>query len=141
MTTLATAPRRIALAAALLALAASPSRASAQSELDSSQAQDFIGNWVMTLETDFGVMDLDLRIEDMMGKVGAHVGSPDMGGMQEVTDITRDGENLLLAYDVDAQGQLVDVALTLQRDGDNLAATIEAAAGQFVMSTTATPAT
>jgi len=141
MTILATVRRRLAIAAALVALLASPSWASAQSELDSSQAQPFLGNWVMTLDTDFGVMDLDLQIEDMMGKVGARIGSPDLGGMQEITNISRAEETLVMSYDLDMEGQLIDVRVTLVPDGANLNATVEAAAGQVVMSTTATPAT
>jgi len=109
--------------------------------MNAAGAQPFLGNWVMTLDTDFGVMDLDLQIEDMMGKVGARIGSPDLGGMQEITNISRAEETLVMSYDLDMEGQLIDVRVTLVPDGANLNATVEAAAGQVVMSTTATPAT
>jgi hypothetical protein len=51
--------------------------------------------------------------------------------MQEVTDITRDGERLVLDYDVNFEGQYFPVRLTLEREGEGLAYHIDAADGQF----------
>ena len=49
-----------------------------------------------------------------------------------MTDITRSGEGLVLSYEVDAQGQLipVSVTLTLGPDGDALTASFDFG-GQF----------
>ena len=132
--------RRVAVGLALLAAVAAPGQASAQSELDTSQAQAFLGSWVIAMDTDFGPMSISMTIEDRGGKVAASVGSPEMGGTVEVTNITREGEQLILRYDIDAQGQVIDVSMALVPAGENLATNIEAAAGQFVTTATATRA-
>jgi hypothetical protein len=128
----------VSLVAGLFALFAGSSSVAAQSQLDASQAQAFMGAWVMVLETDFGAMNLELEIEDMSGKVGAQVGSADFGGFQSITDITRSGENLLMKYMMDAQGQMIDIAMTLERQGEGLGVRLDVAGGQMTLNTTAT---
>jgi hypothetical protein len=130
--------RRLALYAALVAAFASP--ASAQSQLDTSQAQAFLGNWVMSLVTDMGPMDLQLNIRDQSGKVAAEFGSPALGAMANVTDITKQGEQLLMNLFIDAQGQSIDVALGIVPDGDGLNVDLSAAGGAFTTSARATRA-
>jgi len=132
--------RRLALGLALAAAAAAPAQVSAQSELDTAQASAFLGSWVIAMDTDFGPMTISMTIEDRGGKVGANVGSPEMGGMVDVTNITREGEQLILRYDIDAQGQFIDVAMALEPAGEELTTYIEAAAGQFMATATATRA-
>ena len=131
--------RRLAGLALVAALVA-PHQAAAQSQLDVSQAQAFLGSWVISMDTDFGPMVINMTIDNRSGKVGASVGSPEMGGMLEVTDITRAGENLVLKYDIDAQGQMIDVSMSLTPAGENLSTVIEAAGGQFMTTATATRA-
>ncbi|HET9948226.1 MAG TPA: hypothetical protein VFQ22_04855 [Longimicrobiales bacterium] len=127
----------VALLAALLA----PRGVTAQSQLDVSEAREFLGDWTISLQTDFGPMVLQMKIEDRGGKVAATVGSPDIGGMTEVTDITKDGTSLVLRYDVDAQGQIIDVLMSLEQPtGDTLNTFIEAAGGQFQVGAVATRA-
>jgi hypothetical protein len=118
-------------ASSLLALIAiSPPPASAQSQLDTSQATAFIGTWAIDFDSPQGSFVLDLELTDSSGKVAASIGSDQMGGMQDVTDITLSGANLVLSYEFDAQGQLIPVALTLGPDG---AATMDFADGAFTM--------
>jgi len=131
--------RRLAGLALVAALVA-PQQAAAQSQLDVSQAQAFLGSWVINMDTDFGPMVISMTIDDRSGKVGASVGSPEMGGTLEVTDITREGENLVLKYDIDAQGQMIDVSMSLAPAGENLDTVIEAAGGQFMTTALATRA-
>ena len=90
------------------------------------------------MQTDFGPMVINMTIDDRSGKVGASVGSPEMGGTLEVTDITREGENLVLKYDIDAQGQMIDVSMSLAPAGENLNTVITAAGGQFSTTAVAT---
>jgi len=130
--------RRFAFVAALLGALTVPTALSAQSQLDVAQAQGFLGDWVIDMDTDMGPMTLNMKISDMAGKVGASVGSPDLGGMMDVTDITRSGDQLVLKYNIDAQGQMVDVLMSLVPDGDNLATSISAAGGQFMVDAVAT---
>jgi len=129
---------RLALAAAVLA--AMPLHASAQSQLDASQASAFMGNWVLNMQTDMGPMSLSMSITEQGGKVAASVGSADLGGEVSVTDITRDGDALVLRYDIDAQGMMVDVVMNLTPAGNDLTTYIEAAQGAFSTTATATRA-
>jgi hypothetical protein len=140
MSTITNVTRRFALGLAMAGALAAPMQASAQSELDTAQAQAFLGSWVINMNTDFGPMTISMSITDQAGKVAANVGSPEMGGTVAVTDITRAGERLVLRYDIDAQGQFIDVSMSLQPDGENLATTIEAAGGQFMTTAVATRA-
>ena len=133
--------RRLAMAAAVLGAVLSPLAASAQSQLDVAEAQAFLGNWNLSLQTDFGPFDLELKIEDQGGKVAAMVGSEEAGGLQNVTNITRSGEKLVLTYEIDAQGQIADVVLTLERDDEALSAEFEVGGGAFTASGRATRAT
>ena len=124
--------RRLAVATALLGVVFSPRAVSAQSELDASEAEAFLGSWTFTLESDFGPIEFPLELEDQGGKVAANVGSPDpSGGLTAVTDITRSGEDLVLRYDFDAQGQSVLVSLTLTPNDEGLLALFEIGDGAF----------
>jgi hypothetical protein len=122
--------RGLALVAALLGAALSPLDAWAQSALDASEAEAFLGAWTIALDTEFGSFDMDLKVEDQEGKVAASLGAPQQGAMADVTDITRSGEGLVLAYEIDAQGQLFPVSVTLMRDGEGLTADFDFG-GQF----------
>ena len=129
---------RPSLLAAMALLAVLPLSASAQSSLDSSSASAFLGSWALALDSPQGEFVLDLEIVDMDGKVGASIGSDMMGGSQEVTDISVSGGNLVLRYEIDAQGQMAPVALTLTPAGDALEAEMDFANGMFTMSGRAT---
>jgi hypothetical protein len=139
-----TAPRTLlgalALAAAVATVAPADAHAQA-SQLDAAQASEFLGDWDMPLNTEYGSFDLDLSIADQGGKVAVSVGSPDMGGMQSVTNVTRSGDNLVLSYEVDAQGQMFPVTMTLKRDGEALAVSIDAGGGAFYVTGKASRAT
>ena len=130
---------RLAIVAGLLVAVLSPAVVSAQSELDAAEAEAFMGDWSLPMDTEFGSFEVLLEIEDQGGKVAANIGSADFG-MQVVTDITLSGESLVLNYDTDAQGQLISVTVTLERDGENLAFQFDAADGAFSVGGTATPA-
>jgi len=133
------APKVLAVtAAAALALFA-PAASSAQSSLDASEAQAFLGNWVVSMDTDFGPFAMDLAITDQSGKVAVQVAAAELG-TQEVTNVAKAGEMLVLAWDADAQGQIVDILLSLTPAGENLTASFEAAGGQFFAEGTATRA-
>jgi hypothetical protein len=121
------------LVAAFALTAALPVAAAAQSDLDTSQARAFLGSWAVAFESPQGEFVMDLSITDSSGKVAATLAN-DFQGSQEVTDISRSGDNLVLRYEIDAQGQIAPVALTLAPNGDALDATMDFADGMFVMS-------
>ena len=137
--------RRLALIAALLGVVVSPRVAHAQSALDTSEATAFLGSWTVALESDFGPIAFPLELMDEGGKVAAKVGLPDPTGAGAgppvaVTDITMSGENLVMNYEFDAEGQLVPVSLILTPSDDGLAAVFEIADGAFSAGGSATRA-
>ena len=130
--------RHPSLLAAFALAAALPLAASAQSDLAASEAQAFLGSWSASFESPQGELVLDIVITDSSGMVAASIGAEIMGGMQDVTDISRSGDNLILRYEIDAQGQMAPVTLTLAPDGMALNATMDFADGMFVMDGVAT---
>ena len=136
--------RHLAVATALLGAVFAPRASSAQSELDVSEAQAFLGTWTVSMETEFGGFEVEMKIEDQGGKVAASVGAPDPSTgttiTTEITDITRSGEGLVLAYELDTQGQLMPVSMTLTPDGESLTAAFDVGGGLFSASGTATRA-
>jgi hypothetical protein len=129
-----------ALAVALLVTAA-PSAASAQSALNASDAQAFLGSWTLAMTSDMGNFNMGLSLTDMAGKVGAVLDFPDAGMNQEITDVTKSGESLVLAFVGDAQGQTFDAVITLEPTGPNAVDVyFDIAAGAFAMTGTGTKA-
>ena len=125
-------PRSLTMGLAMITALLSPLATSAQSQLDVAQAQDFMGNWVIAIESDLGPFSMNLELTDQAGKVAASIGSPDLGAMQSVSEISRDGANLVMVWEMDAQGQFVNAMMTLEPDGESLSATLDVADGQFI---------
>jgi hypothetical protein len=116
---------------AALALLFLPHAVSAQSQLDTSAATAFLGSWSLSFESPQGTLVMELEVTDSSGKIAASIGSQMMGtGSQSVTDLSMTGESLVLRYELDAQGQMVPVALTVAPDG---AASMDFADGMFTM--------
>ena len=96
----------------------------------------FAGEWTLTLDTPQGPFDQSLVFKDEGGKAVAEMHN-DMAGTQKVTDITKDGDNLVLKFAGNFQGNPFDAAVTLTPDGtDKLKVTFDVNAGQFTMSGT-----
>jgi hypothetical protein len=111
-----------------------PAAAAAQSSLDTSAAGAFMGSWELEFESPQGALVMTLALTDAGGKVAASI-SNDMMGDQEVTDVSVSGDNIVLRYEIDAQGQIAPVALTVTPAGT---ASMDFADGMFVMDGTAT---
>jgi hypothetical protein len=129
--------RGAVLTTALVATALVPFAASAQSQLDTAEAEAFVGQWDLAIQSEMGPFSLDLEIADRGGKVAAVLGSPEMGS-QEVTDITRQGEGLLLRHEFNQQGQIFPLSLILTPQGEALNAALNVADGMFTATGTAT---
>ena len=114
----------ISMLALALAAAVSPDRAAAQSDLDSADAQEFMGDWLVTIPTEQGEMIVQLGIEDEGGKVAGTVTMIGMGE-QPVRDITRSDDTLQFVLEADAQGQLIPITVQLALDGEELAVHLE----------------
>jgi len=112
-------------------IASSPTAALAQSELDASEATAFLGSWVISINSDYGPFSFDLEIADEGGKVAATITSTELAVTEEISDISRSGESLVLKYEAEAEGQIFPVQLELERDGEELSVGFDAADGQF----------
>lgn len=108
----------------------------AEAQVEAADAEAFLGNWSLPLQTAQGNFEMSLDIAEESGNVVAEVGS-EMGS-QDVEQVSRDGESLHLEYTFNAQGQQVPVQITLTPDGEDLAADLDFAGGQFSTSGTAT---
>jgi hypothetical protein len=125
---------------ALLA-AALPVAASSQSALNVSDAPAFIGSWTLAMTSQMGDFSMGLDLADVGGKVGATLDFPDAGMNQAITDISKDGESLVLAFVGEAQGQTFDAVVTLTPTGaDAVEVYFDIAAGAFAMTGTGTKA-
>lgn len=116
----------------LLCAMAVPARASAQSELDAAQAQEFMGHWLVTFDTDQGPFLVELEVADQGGKVSVEVTTVQLG-TQEVTDVTRAEDTLELKWEADAQGQLIPVHVAVTPQGDEeIAVALDIGDGGFL---------
>lgn len=130
---------RVALA--LVLSASLPAHASAQSQLNSSEATDFIGNWTITFESPQAPapVSIGVRITDMSGKVGAVASIAEIGETP-ITNITRSGPGLVLRYTLDVQGMPINVGITIgpAAEAGRFTATLDFADGAFTQVATAT---
>ena len=121
-------------ALALVATLAAPATSSAQSQLDTSAATAFLGNWTVEFTSDMGPFTMNVNIRDMGGKVAATLDQADMGMQQEITDIVKSGESLVLNFDGDFQGQAFTAALSFEPPAGNQSEVwFDINAGQFGM--------
>ena len=111
-----------------------------QSQLDVGEAQAFLGQWVVDMQTDFGPFTMSLDVTDADGKVAASMGSPEMGGSQPIDDISKSEESLLLRFSTNAQGQMLDIEVALVPNGESLDVYFDVGGGQFSATGTATRA-
>ena len=107
-----------------------PAMAGQASMLDSSEASAFMGTWVIAMESPRGTREQTVAIRDESGKVAARL-QGGRGGAIDITDIARDGDNLVLTFDRSFQGNSIDIVLTLTVDGDMINATQDVGGGQF----------
>ena len=134
MTTQQRSPIFVLLAVTWLALSGLVTAQEA-SMLDVSEATGFMGEWVLDMETPRGNAERNLALTDVGGKVAAEL-SGGRGGTFGVTDISKSGDDLVLSFERERQGNTFPVTLTLSLDGDMLNATQDVNNGTFTMSGT-----
>ena len=91
----------------------------AASDLDIGEASAFVGDWALSMNSPQGSFDMSLSVKDVGGKVAAQISS-DLQGAQTITEISRSRDKLVLTYDSDFEGQVLDVVVTLTPNGDKL---------------------
>jgi len=111
----------------------------AQSQLATSDATAFMGNWELGLDTPQGPMAMTLSLTDVDGKVAAEISAPPMlPDVQKIADVSKDGTGLLLKYTLDVQGMQIPTKILLAPAGDGKwAANFDFMDGQFTVVGTA----
>ena len=94
--------------------------------LPASEADGFLGAWTVELQTGQGLVALNLDIRDEGGEVAATITSDAMGD-QEVSEISKTGDDLYLKWETEMQGQLMPLTLSLTPDGEGLKVSLDMA--------------
>ena len=122
---------RLALAAAITL---APALLFAQAALSTADAAPFLGTWTITLDTPQGAFEQTLTLKDAGGKVQGEISSAMQAGAQPIDEIAKSGNDLVLKFQGDFQGNAFQAAITMTPDGsDKAAVTFDVMNGQFVM--------
>ena len=121
-----------------LAVALATGIVSAQS-LSPADAGAFMGSWTLALDAPQGNFEQSLILKDEGGKVVAEMSSQMQPDVQKVTDISKKGDDLLLKFSGNFQGNPFDAVITLTPDGtDKCKVTFDVNSGMFTMNGTGT---
>ena len=116
--------------AVVLALSSSASYAQA---LTAADLGSFMGTWALVVDSPQGPFEQELIFKEDGGKVMAEMNS--QLGLQKITDVSKDGGNVILKYAGDFQGTPFEAAVTLIPDGsDKCKVSFDINGGQFSMS-------
>ena len=97
----------------------------------------FAGEWTLTLDSPQGSFEQNLVFKDEDGKAIAEMSNQMQPDVQKVTDVTKNGADLVLKFAGNFQGNPFDAAITLTPDGtDKCKVTFDVNGGQFTMSGT-----
>ena len=125
---------RVAVVVAVCALLGSVLSAQAPTPLATADAGKFMGAWLLTLESPQGAFSMTLTLSDKEGKVAGEMTS-DMMPTQKVDDVSKSGNDLVLKYQGDFQGQAFSAKITLTPvDESKCAINFDIMDGQFMMS-------
>lgn len=118
-----------------LALALSTGLGAAQ--LAPADAGAFMGSWTLTLDSPQGPFEQSMVLKDEAGKVVAELSNQMQPEVQKVTDVTKNGNDLVLKFAGNFQGNPFDAVITVTPDGaDKAKVTFDINGGQFTMNGT-----
>jgi hypothetical protein len=118
-----------------LALALSTGLGAAQ--IAPADAGAFMGSWSLTLDSPQGPFEQSMVLKDEGGKVVAELSNQMQPDVQKVTDVSKNGADLVLKFAGNFQGNPFDAVITLTPDGaDKAKVTFDVNGGQFTMSGT-----
>jgi hypothetical protein len=109
---------------------------SAQS-LSPADAGAFMGSWTLSLDSPQGPFEQSMVLKDEAGKVVAELSNQMQPEVQKVTDVSKKGEELVLKYAGNFQGNPFDAVITLTPDGtDKCKVSFDINSGMFTMNGT-----
>ena len=122
-----------------IALAIALSTGLGAAQLTPADAGAFMGSWSLMLDSPQGAFEQTLVLKDEAGKVIGEISNQMQPGVQKVTDVTKKGDDLVLKFAGDFQGNAFDATITMTPDGtDKAKVTFDVNGGQFTMSGTGT---
>jgi hypothetical protein len=128
--------RKIGMVAFAIALATGVISAQSLSPAD---AGALMGSWTLALDSPQGPFEQSLVLKDEGGKVVGEISNQMQPDVQKVTDVSKKGEDLLLKFSGNFQGNPFDAVITLSPDGtDKCKVTFDVNNGMFMMSGTGT---
>ena len=118
-------------------LLAGPAVAGQASMLNSSDAGDFMGTWAISFESPRGgTFEQTLTVRDEGGKGAARL-EGGRGGGNDITDIAKDGDDLVLTFERAGRGgNPSESVMTLTLDGAMINAAMSVRGGQFSLNGT-----
>ena len=122
-----------------LALAIALSTGLGAAQLTTADAGAFMGSWTLTLDSPQGAFEQTMVLKDEGGKVVAELSNQMQPDVQKVTDVSKKGNDLVLKFAGNFQGNPFDAEITMAPDGtDKCKVTFDVNGGQFTMSGTGT---
>ena len=112
----------------------------APASVATADAQEFVGSWAVSLESDMGPFSFTVQLEDDEGTLAGRVISEMMGAPQTVNAhrVAKQGDNLRIEYTMDFDGQPIPISvLIIPADGGAYRASLDVADGMFMASGTA----
>jgi hypothetical protein len=102
-------------------------------------AGTFMGSWTLALDTPQGSFEQSLILKDESGKVIAEISNQMQPDVQKVTDVSKKGDDLMLKFSGNFQGNPFDAVITMTPDGtDKCKVMFDVNSGMFTMSGTGT---
>jgi len=109
----------------------------AEAQLAPADAGSFMGTWTLSLDSPQGPFEQNVVLKDEGGKVIAEITNQMQPEVQKVTDVTKNGNDLVLKFAGNFQGNPFDAVVTLVPDGgDKCKVTFDINSGMFTMSGT-----
>ena len=122
-----------------VALAIALSAGLGAAQLAPADAGAFMGSWSLMLDSPQGQFEQTLLVKDEGGKVVAEISNQMQPDVQKVTDVSKKGDDLVLKFAGNFQGNPFDAEITMAPDGtDKCKVTFDVNGGQFTMSGTGT---
>lgn len=124
--------RTLAFALVLLPLATV-----AEAQLAPADAGTFIGTWTLSLDSPQGPFEQSVVLKDEDGKVVAEISNQMQPDVQKVTDVTKNGADLVMKFAGNFQGNPFDAVITMTPEGaDKCKVSFDINAGMFTMAGT-----
>jgi hypothetical protein len=98
----------------------------------------FVGAWVLSVDTPQGALGMNVTLKDQNGKLTGEITSDMSPDPQAITEISAEGETLVLKYNFAIQGQAIPMKITIAPDGEKWKAAFDFAGGQFMVDGAAT---